>query len=171
MHRPFEVPMCQPNARRFHCVRCHALVVICSSCDRGNTHCSKECSMASRREKQRASNRRYQATWPGRIKRSERNRRYRQRLKRASRSQIVTEQGSPPVPRDALLQAHVQEQKPLSREGPVVTAGCLFFCAFCGSSVPEAFRDDFIRRRTFASYRYIRKKTSHDSGKRPRRQN
>ena len=45
--------MCQTQARRFHCVRCQKVVVICSSCDRGNTHCSQECSKASRQSKQR----------------------------------------------------------------------------------------------------------------------
>ena len=172
MHRPFEVPMSQPNARRFHCVRCHALVVICSSCDRGNTHCSKECSKASRQSKQRASDRRYQATWQGRINRAERNRRYRRRLRISPRSHIVTEQGSPRTLRDDLLHASAQGQKLLSVEASVVTAACcLYLCAFCGSKVPEAFRDDFIRRRSSAFYRDTRKKAPHDPRQRSRRKN
>ena len=171
MHRPFEVPMCQTKARRFHCVRCHALVVICSSCDRGNTHCSKECSKASRREKQLASDRRYQATWSGRINHSARNQTYRHRIKVSAQLQIVTEQGSPRSDSDALLHTGAQELKTIPVDASVVTAACLYLCAFCGSKVPEAFRDDFIRRRSPSAYRYISKKASHDPRERPRRKN
>ena len=163
--------MSQSNARHFHCVRCREPVVICSSCDRGNTHCSKECSKASRQSKQRASDRRYQATWPGRINRAARNRSYRRRLKTAPLLQIVTEQGSPGIPHDDLLRANAQKQTSLSLEAPVVTAACLYLCAFCGSAVPEAFRDDFIRRRPSASYRDTSKKVSHDPRQRHRRKN
>jgi len=172
MHRPFEVPMSQPNARRFHCVRCHALVVICSSCDRGNTHCSKECSKASRREKQLASDRRYQATWSGRINHSARNRTYRHRIKVSAQLHIVTEQGSPRSHSDALLNTGAQELKTIPVDASVVTAACcLYLCAFCGSKVPEAFRDDFIRRRSSAFYRDTRKKAPHDPRQRSRRKN
>ena len=163
--------MSQSNARRFHCVRCHTLVVICSTCDRGNTHCSNACSSASRKSKQRASDRRYQATWQGRLNHSERNRVYRRRLKISAQVQIVTEQGSPRSLPDDLLKPSAQEPKITPVVASAVTAVCLYVCAFCGSPVPEAFRDDFIRRRPPASLQYISKKASDDPRERPCREN
>jgi hypothetical protein len=68
------------SERYYTCARCHALVVICTACDRGNFYCGKVCFTRSRREKQRASNRRYQATARGRHLHAERAARHRLRL-------------------------------------------------------------------------------------------
>jgi hypothetical protein len=85
------------SQRLYTCARCHALVVICAACDRGNFYCGRICSARSRREKQRASNRRYQATERGRQLHAARAARYRRRLAGHSG---VTEQGSQPSRRD-----------------------------------------------------------------------
>jgi len=79
--------------RRFFCDRCQVPVVVCTSCDRGQRYCGRACAQAVRRENQRASNRRYQATERGRKLHSARQARYRDRLRQSGPRAQVTEQG------------------------------------------------------------------------------
>ena len=54
--------MVDDSQRLFNCDRCSAQVAICGRCDRGQRYCGAVCAKEARRESQRASNRRYQAT-------------------------------------------------------------------------------------------------------------
>jgi hypothetical protein len=84
-------------ARFFLCARCHAQVLICSCCDRGQIYCADGCAGLARREGQRAAGQRYQTSRRGRVVHALRARRYRARQKN------VTHQGSPPQPADGLV--------------------------------------------------------------------
>jgi hypothetical protein len=75
--------------RLFNCERCSAQVVICGRCDRGQRYCGAACAREARRESQRASNRRYQATPRGRKLHAERQGRYRRRG--TAGEQVVTD--------------------------------------------------------------------------------
>jgi hypothetical protein len=99
--------------RLFHCDRCSTQVVICGRCDRGQRYCGPVCARAARRESQRASNRRYQATPRGRQLHAERQARYRQRRIASGR---VTEQGR------QVARAGVWERSPLGLACPVCGA-------------------------------------------------
>ena len=55
-------------ARLFLCGRCRAQVIICRRCDRGQIYCGQRCTQEARRSAQRAANKRYQTSHPGRIK-------------------------------------------------------------------------------------------------------
>lgn len=69
------------SVRMFNCVRCHALVSICRSCDRGNRYCSKSCSDWARRRSLREAGARYQRTEKGATQAAQRQAAYRQRRK------------------------------------------------------------------------------------------
>ena len=52
----------EPSARLFHCVRCHAQVILCRACDRGHVYCRSGCAAAARRESLRRAGARYRGT-------------------------------------------------------------------------------------------------------------
>jgi hypothetical protein len=168
--------MSQPSSRLFSCVRCHQQAVICSSCDRGNIHCSKACSTASRTEKQRASNQRYQKTRRGRELHAKRAYHYRRRQKEKRTSDVdskrVTEQGSPPPIPDAVLPDDPPQTNP--DPGSIDSCGLAVVvrvCCCCRTKVSDWFRQDFIRRRSSSSSRQPRSEACHDHRRRRRRQN
>ncbi len=68
---------------------CSALFWICRSCDRGQGYCSEDCRSAQRRRQRRAANRRHQRSPEGRADHRDRQRAYRERLRRVR----VTDQG------------------------------------------------------------------------------
>jgi hypothetical protein len=74
-HAPSEA-----SARLFGCERCRALVLICSSCDRGQIYCAN-CSEEARRQSMRSAGRRYQATKKGRLAHAARQSAYRTKRK------------------------------------------------------------------------------------------
>jgi hypothetical protein len=81
------------SQRLFVCERCRRYVVVCARCDRGQRYCGRVCSQDARRENQRASNARYQATARGRRLHTARQARYRERRRQRLSSGSVTEQG------------------------------------------------------------------------------
>jgi hypothetical protein len=53
-HRPFM--SMDTSSRKYQCLRCHALVIICHRCDHGQRYCTHGCSEQARKEStQRAS--------------------------------------------------------------------------------------------------------------------
>ena len=52
--------------RRFYCARCHAVMVLCRRCDRGQRYCGPRCSEGARHESLRRAGRRHRRTvhWP-----------------------------------------------------------------------------------------------------------
>jgi hypothetical protein len=75
------------SSRLYSCLSCHCIIIICTHCDRGNIYCKQCAPVRFLRAKQRA-NKRYQATYKGRLNHAARQKRYRERLK-----QKVTYQG------------------------------------------------------------------------------
>ena len=67
------------TARLFQCQRCHAQVVICQRCDRGQRYCGGDCAELSRQASRRRSVRRYQLTRQCRLKAAARQQRFRDR--------------------------------------------------------------------------------------------
>jgi hypothetical protein len=66
--------------RSFLCTRCRKEAQVCSTCDRGQRYCSKDCSAIARRESQRAAGRRYQSTQQGRVNHRIRQQKYLSRI-------------------------------------------------------------------------------------------
>jgi hypothetical protein len=115
--------------RRFFCDRCQVPVVVCTPCDRGQRYCGPDCSQAARREKQRASNRRYQSTERGRKLHNARQARYkdrqRNRLRQTATDPEVTEQGY----QEAVSQPLDAKRQPARRS-----------CMVCGAPRTEFLR-------------------------------
>ena len=105
--------------RLFTCVRCHALVSICSACDRGQWYCGLDCSRQNRLEGVRAAGRRYQASRPGRHRHADRQARYRQRKRGEPSPEKVTHQGTPEGPEDATLPLATCQPEHAEGHGPV----------------------------------------------------
>ena|SRR3989338_11394003 len=86
------------SGRLFNCVRCHALVTICSPCDHNNIYCGSTCSRAARLKSCSMASKRYQKSHRGRLKHAARQRHYRGRQKIK-----VTHHSSPVLPSHAVL--------------------------------------------------------------------
>jgi len=130
--------------RLFYCDRCHAQVVICQRCDRGNRYCGEVCARAARRDGQRASNRRYQTTSQGRQLHAERQARYR---RRTSGKPDVTERGRQTV----AVGAPEKE-----RNKAVLPAAPGQVCPVCGASRTSFLRLGPRKRPRKARLSYIR---------------
>lgn len=85
------------SARQCLCARCRVAFLICRRCDRGQRYCGPHCATTARRERRRASNRRDQNTFRGRLFHARRQHRLRER------QQKVTDQGSVAGVRDGVL--------------------------------------------------------------------
>lgn len=115
--------------RLFNCLRCHAQVIICSDCDRGNVYCSSNCSELVRRESMCEAGKRYQQSQRGKQHHAARQKRYREReIKK------VTHQGShsTAVSPDCLC--------PQSDPDVINNA-----CHFCGQHTTPYLRPCFLR--------------------------
>jgi hypothetical protein len=69
----------EPILRLRPCVLCHALFVICRSCDHGQRYCQGWCRFWAWREHRRQANRRHQRSPEGRADHRDRQRAYRKR--------------------------------------------------------------------------------------------
>jgi len=147
---PDEADPVEGPARLFACVRCHAQVLVCSCCDRGQIYCAGSCAQEARHQAQRAAGQRYQASRRGRVNHAARSSRWRARQKN------VTHQGSPPPPPaddavlvDAALRANGPSAKPSGDvAAPFRGLGQLVWrCHWCGSRCPPFVRTGFLRRR------------------------
>ena len=137
------------SARLFACARCSTLTKICSRCDRGNTHCSPECSAQSRVASIRRAARTYQTTAVGRRNHARRQERYRAR--RRAPEQKVTHHGfvatalflsmvlSLAQPEDTGVAASKESDVSGSADA-VDSAGQTDSCGFCGRRVSRLVR-------------------------------
>ena len=82
----------QNSSRLYHCCRCHAQVIICSHCDRGQRYCTGGCSADARASSLKRASKKYLSTRAGRFNNAARQARFRERKK-----QKVTHHGSSPV--------------------------------------------------------------------------
>jgi len=125
------------TARLYLCALCHKHCVICSACDHGNIYCFDGCADIARKESCRAANQRYQNTFQGKSKHADRQRRYREGLK-----QKVTDHGSTPNPKNALLYS-VENEADIAVLPQDFTQ---YHCCCCHQAVPSYFRRHFIQQ-------------------------
>lgn len=128
-----------PSARLYHCARCHAQVILCRHCDRGNIYCADGCASHARTLSQRRAAQRYRSTRSGRFCNAERQRRFRVR-----QQQKVTHQGSPSPFGLALLVLTLCEQA-IRRERPYGRADTALHCHVCHRECDPFLRRDFLR--------------------------
>ncbi len=129
------------SGRLFLCAGCHAQVIVCSCCDRGQVYCNSGCASRARFRTVRVAGRRYQESHRGRRAHAARMGRYR------ARREIVTHHGSPPPPTDDLLSpdamtATRDDVAPADRPRPAVA-----HCHWCGRCCLPHLRQGFLRRR------------------------
>lgn len=132
------------SSRLYSCCRCHAQVIICSRCDRGQRYCAGECRHEARAESTKRATQKYQSTRAGRSKNADRQHRFRQRNK-----QKVTHQGSAPKRLHDLLKTRLTEikksQKSLFSSGAV-------HCHYCGGVCEPFLRHDFLHSSRFKPF-------------------
>ncbi len=119
-----------------HARQCGVLFFICRSCYRGQRYCSLPCRQTTRREQQRAANRRHQQSLEGRLDHRDCQRAYRIR-KRLCR---VTDQGSGVEP----TSDSIAQPDPVSPIGKGVVGRQHVCCLVCGRR--GTFIDMFKRR-------------------------
>lgn len=122
------------SARIFNCARCHSQVIICSCCDRGNIYCGSTCSQESRKESHRASDKRYQSTYRGRLNHAKRQTRYQERKRK-----IMTDHSSQKTPTSDLLQSETKERVN-------TICGNEIHCHFCGRICDSSLRVAFLTK-------------------------
>ena len=129
------------SSRLFNCCRCHAQVIICSRCDRGQRYCAGDCRHKARFESVKRATNKYQLTRIARFKNAERQKHFRQR-----NQQKVTHQGSAQMRLHDLLKTRLTEikktQKPL-------LPGSTCHCHYCGAVCEPHLRHDFMRSSRF----------------------
>lgn len=130
------------SSRLYHCCQCHAQVIICSRCDRGQRYCAGDCRHKARSESRKRARKKYQSTRMGRFKNADRQHRFRQR-----QSQIVTHQGSSPKRLHDLLKTRLTEIKKTQKASfPASTC----HCHFCGAVSDPFLRQDFLYSSLFS---------------------
>ena len=67
----------QTSSRKYQGLRCHALVIICHHCERGQRYCANGCSKKARKDSVQRAGKKYQKTRRGRFNNAARQQRYR----------------------------------------------------------------------------------------------
>ena len=124
------------SARLYSCCRCHAQVIICRRCDRGQRYCINGCSKKARRDSLKRAAKKYQSTRAGHFNNARRQQRYRDR-----KNKKVTHQCSIEINiRDVL--------KPAVNQGKVTILPSkhtsIIICQHCKSVCGPFLRHDFI---------------------------
>jgi hypothetical protein len=131
----------QTSSRLYQCLRCHAQIVICAKCDRGNRYCKNGCAKKARRTSVARAGNKYQQSRAGRFNNAKRQQRFRQRQK-----QKVTHQSSASIALNVLLHPQVNIRKkvvaPLKHSMDMV-------CHHCDEVCSPFLRHDFLRGRVF----------------------
>ncbi len=131
----------QTSSRLYQCTRCHAQVIICSVCDRGQRYCNSGCAQAARAESLKRAGQKYQSSRAGRFKNAARQQRFRARIK-----QKVTQQGSVAKPLHDLL--NIQLARKSEARKPLLP-GTTVHCHFCGEVCASFLRHDFLHSHPF----------------------
>ena len=132
------------SSRLYHCCHCHAQVIICSRCDRGQRYCAGDCRHKARSKSRKRAREKYQSTHQGRSKNAARQHRFRQR-----QSQIVTHQGSSPKRLHDLLKTCLTAIKKTQKTSfPASTC----HCHYCGAACDPFLRHDFLHSRLFSPF-------------------
>ena len=134
-HRPLL--SMQTSSRLYHCLRCHAQVIICHQCDHGNRYCTHGCSEKARRASLNRATKKYQQSRAGRFNNAARQKRF-----RAQKKQIVTHQSSQIIRLNAVLKPQIKTRK--SATYPLKQPHVLV-CHHCGEVCNHFLRHDFLR--------------------------
>jgi len=131
------------SARLYSCCRCrcHAQVIICRQCDRGQRYCTKGCSVKARRESLKRAAIKYQATRAGHFNNALRQQRYRDR-----KNNKVTHQCSLRISIRDVLKPAVNRQKVTLLSS---TNTSILICHHCKLAYGPFLRHDFIDRTRF----------------------
>ena len=127
------------SGRTLTCVHCHAVVLVCPHCDRGQRYCSARCRDQARRVAQRQAARRYQSTPRGRWAHARRQRRYRAR----GEQKKVTHQGSQGAGCGDVLASELSVGAPATCK--VAPA---WHCHWCARTLARVIRHDVLRHAT-----------------------
>ncbi len=127
------------SSRLYHCHRCHAQVIICSRCDRGQRYCFSGCQRLAKIESRRRAAQKYRSTRAGRFNNAQRQQRF-----RAKNKLKVTHHGSPDKSLRDVLEIRlttIKEHQPSLRSGRVLQ------CHHCGAWCEPFLRHDFLHGR------------------------
>ena len=127
----------QTSSRLYHCCRCHAQVIICSRCDRGQRYCSGRCSESARSQSLKQAAKKYQSTPAGCFNNAARQKRFREQ-----NQQKVTHQGSLKRSHHDLLKTCFTQPKKLSRPSFSDTT---LHCHHCGAVCESFLRHNFLK--------------------------
>ncbi len=134
-HQPF-ISM-TTSSRLYHCLRCHAQVVICRHCDRGNRYCTNGCSKKARAISLKRACKKYQSTRIGRFNNAARQQRFRTQQK-----QKVTHHRSIQIHlHDVLITQSSEPQR--DHQQPEIKT--FLACHYCGKTGNGFFRSDFLQ--------------------------
>jgi len=134
-HRPLL--SMQTSSRLYHCLHCHAQVIICHRCDRGHRYCANGCSKKARKASLSRATKKYQQSRAGRFNNAARQKRFRQQKK-----QIVTHQSSQTISLNAVLKTQPKTRK--SAMHPIKNT-LILCCHHCGQVCSPFLRHDFLR--------------------------
>ena len=135
------------SSRKYQCLRCHALVIICHHCDHGQRYCTNGCSEQARKESTQRASKKYQATRRGRFNNAARQQRF-----RAKKKQKVTHHSSLKITlHDVLTKRLVPTKKGVIPPKYEIAMRC----HHCGEVCSAFLRDEFLRYRlTKGNLRY-----------------
>jgi hypothetical protein len=134
------------SSRLYHCCLCHARVIICSRCDRGQRYCADDCRHEARSASRKRAVVKYQSSRKGRFNNAARQQCFRQR-----QQQKVTHQGSTPQYLHDLLKTRLTALKKAQKPS-LADDSCQ--CHFCGVLCDPFLRQDFLVRRLFSPFKH-----------------
>lgn len=140
-HRPL-VPM-ESSARLYHCAKCHAQVMICQNCDRGNRYCFEGCAAKARVESFKRASEKYRLTRQARLDNAARQKAFRLRQK-----QKVTHQGSQQSPTHDVLLNTTNKPDKTTKTTKLSTSP---ICHHCGCPCSHFLRLNFINTNRYVS--------------------
>lgn len=130
-------------SRLYYCCRCHAQVIICTRCDRGQRYCPDGCSQKARKVSVNRAGKKYQSTRTGRFNNAKRQQQYRHRQRQ---KQKVTHQCSPTYPPCAVLKSTGDS---LNKATKQLLIEPTLRCAHCGAACGPFLRSDFLQHSQF----------------------
>ena len=126
----------QASSRLYQCTRCHAQVIICSRCDRGQRYCNGGCAQTARADSLKRAGKKYQSGRSGRFNNATRQKHYREQ-----KQQKVTHQGSTPKRLHDLLLIRLIQLNKVNRPS---FPGVGVYCHHCGAVCKPFLRHDFL---------------------------
>ncbi|HIL20164.1 MAG TPA: hypothetical protein EYG22_00965 [Candidatus Thioglobus sp.] len=125
------------SSRKYQCLRCHALVIICHRCDHGQRYCTNGCSEQARKDSTKRASKKYQATRQGRFNNAARQQRYRSQVK-----QKVTHHPSLKITLHDVLTKRLTTDKKTTIPPKYEKT---MRCHHCGEVCSPFLRDEFLR--------------------------